>query len=178
MDDAEARDRLTRLWVDLHEDVVRFVARRAPTELVDDVVSETFLAAWRRVEDVPSEPRPWLFGVARNVLATQVRTHGRWQALGVRLEQEPRAVQEPLDDVATDRTDLRRAWELLGDADREVIALVAWDGLTNIEAAQVLGCRPSTFAVRLNRARKRLLAFSEIPQGTAATLRHMQQETP
>ncbi|GAA4731580.1 RNA polymerase sigma factor [Isoptericola chiayiensis] len=178
MDDAEARTVLTRLWVDHREEVVRFVARRAEPEHVDDVVSETFLVAWRRVDEVPTEARPWLYGVARNVLATQGRTHGRWRALGVRLGQEPATASEGVDEVVTERTDLRRAWELLGDADREVIALVAWDGLTNIEAAQVLGCRASTFAVRLNRARKRLLAFSEVPSGTADKLRRLQQEAP
>lgn len=178
MDDAEARDVLTRLWVDHREEVVRFVARRAEPELVDDVVSETFLVAWRRVDEVATEARPWLFGVARNVLATHVRTHGRWRALGVRLQREPQDVAGGIESVATERADLRRAWELLSDGDREVIALVAWDGLSNIEAAQVLGCRPSTFAVRLNRARKRLLAFSEVRSGTAAKLRRLQQEAP
>jgi RNA polymerase sigma factor (sigma-70 family) len=176
VDDAEARAFLTRLWVDHHEDVVRFVARRASPDVVDDVVSETYLVAWRRVDDVPTDARPWLFGVARNVLATQVRTHGRWRALGVRLEQQPSAEHEGADDAAVERADLRRAWELLDPADREVIALVAWDGLTTTQAASVLGCRPSTFSVRLTRARKRLLAFSEVPSGTADVLRNLQQE--
>jgi RNA polymerase sigma factor (sigma-70 family) len=176
VDDDEARRRLTQLWVAHHEDVVRFVARRVTSGLVDDVVSETFLVAWRRVDDVPVEARPWLYGVARNVLATHVRTHGRWRALGVRMEQEPTTSVHGADDVAIDRADLRRAWELLSDGDREVIALVAWDGLSAIEAATVLGCRPSTFSVRLTRARKRLLAYTEVPRETADVLRNLQRE--
>ncbi|MFV2144029.1 MULTISPECIES: RNA polymerase sigma factor [Isoptericola] len=175
MDDAEAQERLTGLWVDHHEQVTRFVARRVAPELVDDVVSEVFLVAWRRLDDVPADPRPWLFGVARNVLATHLRTHGRWRALNVRIEQQPTLVREGADDVAADRADLRQAWELLSDGDREVIALVAWDGLTTVEAARVLGCRPSTFSVRLTRARKRLLAFSEVPSETAEVLQKLQE---
>ncbi|GAA1721914.1 RNA polymerase sigma factor [Isoptericola hypogeus] len=174
MDDAEARRLLTQLWTDHHESVARFVARRVMPGLVDDVVSETFLVAWRKVEDVPADARPWLFGVARNVLSTHLRTHGRWRALGVRLEREPEPGHEGTDDVAADRADLRRAWELLSDADREVIALVAWDGLTAVEAARVLGIRPTTFSVRLTRARKRLLAFSGVPHETADVLRNLQ----
>ncbi|WP_166844647.1 RNA polymerase sigma factor [Isoptericola sp. BMS4] len=175
MEDADARERLTRLWVDHHEPVARFVARRVSPGLVDDVVSETYLVAWRRLDDVPENARPWLFGVARNVLATHLRTHGRWRALGVRLEQEPQPSQQGTDDQAAERADLRRGWDLLSDADREVIALVAWDGLTAVEAARVLGCRPSTFSVRLTRARKRLLAYSGLPHGTADVLRNLQE---
>ena len=175
MEDVQARERLTGLWVEHHEPVTRFVARRVSEALVDDVVSETFLVAWRRLDDVPADPRPWLFGVARNVLATHMRTHGRWRALSVRLEREPEPGHQGADDVAADRADLRRAWELLSDADREAIALVAWDGLTTVEAAHVLGCRPTTFSVRLTRARKRLLAFSEVPSETAEVLHKLQE---
>jgi len=175
VDDARAREVLTRMWVDQHEAVTRFVARRVEAGLVDDVVSETFLVAWRRLADVPEDPKPWLLGVARNVLATHVRTHGRWRALGVRLEREPETGTEGTDDLAADRTDLRRAWSMLSDADREVIALVAWDGLTAVEGAKVLGIRPSTFSVRLTRARKRLLAYSGLPSDTAAVLRNLQE---
>lgn len=175
MDDAEAQERLTRLWVEHHEQVTRFVARRVSPELVDDVVSEAFLVVWRRLDDVPADARPWLFGVARNVLATQLRTHGRWRALSVRLEQQPEPARQGADDAAAERADLRQAWELLSDGDREVIALVAWDGLTAVEAAHVLGCRPTTFSVRLTRARKRLLAFSEVPSETAEVLQKLQE---
>lgn len=175
VDDAEARERLTGLWIEHHEQVTRFVARRVAPDVVDDVVAEAFLVAWRRLDEVPSQARPWLFGVARNVLATQLRTHGRWRALSVRLGQQPEPVRPGVDDVAADRADLRQAWELLSDADREAIALVAWDGLTTVEAAHVLGCRPTTFSVRLTRARKRLLAFSEVPSETAEVLHKLQE---
>jgi len=175
VDDTGARALLTQMWVDQHEAVTRFVARRVQPALVDDVVSETFLVAWRRLGDVPDDPKPWLLGVARNVLATHLRTHGRWRALGVRLEREPEPSKEGTDDLAADRADLRRAWEMLSDADREVIALVAWDGLTTVEGARVLGVRPSTFSVRLTRARKRLLAYSGLPSETASVLRKLQE---
>ncbi|SKC81593.1 RNA polymerase sigma factor [Krasilnikoviella flava] len=175
VEDVRARELLTQMWVEQHEAVTRFVARRVAPALVDDVVSETFLVAWRRLDAVPEDAKPWLLGVARNVLATHLRTHGRWRALGVRLEREPLPGTEGPDDVAADRADLRRAWEMLSDADREVIALVAWDGLTTVEGARVLGVRPSTFSVRLTRARKRLLAYSGLPSETASVLRKLQE---
>src|SRR5271166_3869306 len=66
--------------------VLAYVRRRAPAESVDDVVAETFLVAWRRLERVPvDEPLPWLLGVARNVLATDRRGSGRRTALAARL---------------------------------------------------------------------------------------------
>jgi RNA polymerase sigma factor (sigma-70 family) len=157
LDQGDAADRLTRLWVANHEDVTRFVARRLDSALVDDAVSETFLVAWRRLEDVPDDARPWLFGVARNVVATRTRSEGRWRALGVRMARQPVEVSPSADDVAIDRLELEQAWLRLTAGEREVIALVAWDGLTTEQAARVLGLRPSTFSVRLTRARRHLL---------------------
>ncbi|WP_164544980.1 RNA polymerase sigma factor [Antribacter gilvus] len=157
MDDGDAADRLTRLWVANHEDVARFVARRLDAALVDDVVSETFLVAWRRLDDVPEDARPWLFGVARNVIATRSRSEGRWRALRLRIARQPVEVTRPEDEAAIDRIELEQAWLRLTAGEREVIALVAWDGLTTEQAARVLGLRASTFSVRLTRARRHLV---------------------
>lgn len=162
MDQGEAADRLTRLWVANHEDVTRFVARRLSAAHVDDAVSETFLVAWRRLDDVPQDARPWLFGVARNVVATRTRSEGRWHALGVRLARQPVEVSPSADDVAIDRLELEQAWRRLTAGEREVIALVAWDGLTNEQAAKVLGIRATTFSVRLTRARRHLVEVLDV----------------
>jgi RNA polymerase sigma-70 factor (ECF subfamily) len=54
-------------------------------ERAKDVAAETFLIAWRRLEDVPREPAPWLLGVARKVIAGQLRTDARRDALAARL---------------------------------------------------------------------------------------------
>ncbi|WP_188079093.1 RNA polymerase sigma factor [Actinotalea subterranea] len=157
MAEGSAEDRFTRLWVDHRGDVTRFVQRRVPDDMVDDVVSETFTVAWRRLDEMPGEERAWLFGVARNVMATHTRTHGRWRALAVRAAIEPPETGLSAEAAAVDRVELARAWMSLTDGEREVMALVAWEGLTTQEAAQVLGCRPSTFSVRLVRARRHLV---------------------
>ncbi|WP_205650665.1 RNA polymerase sigma factor [Actinoplanes solisilvae] len=139
-------------------DLLRFVERRVPPHEAEDIVSTVYLTAWRRFTDLPSDARPWLFAVARRTMANQTRGWLRRQALDVRLA----AVETPQasDDPAA-RVDLQRAWQTLSAADREVLALVAFDGLTAEQAATVLGCRRSTFAMRLTRARQRLQAALE-----------------
>lgn len=157
---------------DLHRrtypDLLRFVERRVPPDEAEDVVSTVYLTAWRRLAEMPDEARPWLFGVARRTMANQTRGWLRRQALDVR-------VSEALDHLVPDgsaevaaRLDLVRAWRTLTAADREVLALVAFDGLTADQAATVLGCRRTTFAMRLKRARQRLelaLDPSPVPSG-------------
>jgi len=132
--------------------VAAYALRRASRETSEDVVAETFLVAWRRLEDVPFEkPLPWLYGAARRTLANQRRAAVRRDALGTRLQLECRLLPvEPADpDVLTALRSLRAE-------EREVLMLVAWEGLTAREAAQVLACSPVAFRVRLHRARKRL----------------------
>ncbi|PFG39931.1 RNA polymerase sigma-70 factor (ECF subfamily) [Georgenia soli] len=153
MSDEELFDRLYEAHL---PDLRAFIYRRIPPAQVDDVVAETFLVAWRRIAEVPAEPRPWLFGIARRVMLT-TRTQGRWLALQVRLAAEPPGrPQELAGDVAA-RLDLTRAWSRLTAGEREVLSLIAWDGLTVAEAATVLGCQPGTFRMRLMRARRHLL---------------------
>lgn len=153
--------RFEQLYADHRGDVERFARRRLDEPMVEDAVAETFLVAWRRLEDVPAEARPWLLGVARQVIMTMTRTRGRWEALKLRALAEPPPPAALADVDAAMRTDLQRAWLRLRDSEREVIALAAWDGLTSKEAAQVLGCAPGTYSVRLLRARRRLLHLLE-----------------
>src|SRR3954468_23985579 len=70
------------------EAIRRYAFRRAPA-LADDIVSETFLAAWRRIDDVPDDERPWLFGVARNARLNLQRWLRRQQAVAGRLSADP-----------------------------------------------------------------------------------------
>jgi RNA polymerase sigma factor (sigma-70 family) len=158
-------ERFRSLHRDTYADLLRFVERRVPVSEAEDVVSAVFLTAWRRFDEVPDEARPWLFAVARNTMANRARGWMRRRALDVRLESfEARG---PSDDPAgaAVRIDLERAWRALSAADREVLALIAFDGLTAEQAAAVLGCRRSTFAMRLSRARARLQSALE-PAGS------------
>ncbi|WP_327002728.1 sigma-70 family RNA polymerase sigma factor [Dactylosporangium sp. NBC_01737] len=155
-DPGAREERFRCLHRDTYADLLRFVERRVPVSEAEDVVSAVFLTAWRRFEEVPVEARPWLFAVARNTMANRTRGWRRRRALDVRLASLD--ADEPSDDsaAAAARIDLERAWRALSAADREVLALIAFDGLTAEQAAAVLGCRRSTFAMRLSRARTRL----------------------
>jgi RNA polymerase sigma-70 factor (ECF subfamily) len=136
-----------------------FALRRVPPNDAEDVVAETFLVAWRRLESLPTEPLPWLLGIARKVIATRRRGNTRLSNLYNRLhERNPR--HQLIHDLG-DRADLARAFNSLSDKDREILMLIGWDGLTVPQAAEVLGCNPQSLSVRLHRARKRLEALME-----------------
>jgi RNA polymerase sigma-70 factor (ECF subfamily) len=148
----------------------------------EDAVSETFLVAWRRLDAVPPEPLPWLLGVARKVLANQRRAAGRRAPDGPLVPLEAVADLDPraaVADLVADRQAFATAFAALSAADRELLALVSWDGLSAQEAAAVLDCKPATFYLRLYRARRRLLkelestghSFGERAAGTS-TQRH------
>jgi RNA polymerase sigma-70 factor (ECF subfamily) len=126
----------------------------------EEVASETFLIAWRRFEVVPEEPLPWLLGTARRVLANQRRSTRRRQPGGsyvaVDLADVPQPGPPPLERIA-EREAFAAAFAALGDRDREVLSLIAWDGLAVREAAKVMGCTAPVLSVRLHRARRRLV---------------------
>jgi RNA polymerase sigma factor (sigma-70 family) len=146
-------ERLKSLFERHYGDVAAYVRRRAAPDVVDDVVAETFLVAWRRLDDVPADARPWLLGVARKTLATQYRSAARRRSLLTKLEssQRPVGAEQPASDLG-----VSEALARLSDKDREAITLIAWDGLSPQEAARVLGESPVTFRVRLHRAKRRL----------------------
>jgi len=122
----------------------------------DDLVAATLEVAWRRLEDVPgAEPLPWLFAVARNIRRNQTRSELRRQAFVGRLP-VPRPEPDPNDPAAPDAGSLRKALSQLAADDREILCLVAWDGLSPSQVAVALGCSGATARVRLHRARKRL----------------------
>jgi RNA polymerase sigma-70 factor (ECF subfamily) len=133
--------------------VHRYALRRVGERAVDDVVAETFLVAWRRHDEIVGDPLPWLLGVARRVCANHLRASVRQASLGRRLAAEslPFSEDAPIADGG-----LKQALGRLGERDREVLLLVAWDELSNRDAAKVLGCSTAAFAVRLHRARARL----------------------
>ncbi|WP_394426167.1 RNA polymerase sigma factor [Streptomyces sp. SGAir0957] len=142
-----------------YEDVLRFVRRRAHPMAVDDIVGETFLAAWRRRRELPANPRPWLFGAARNVMLNADRTMRRQAALMVQIHTtEAPGHERAIDETAQvdSRIDLVEAWRSLAPADQEVLALHIWEGLNAREAATVLNCTRAAYAMRLTRARRRL----------------------
>jgi RNA polymerase sigma-70 factor (ECF subfamily) len=138
--------------------VLAYALRRTDAATADDVVSEVFLIVERRLADVPVDARPWLYGVARRVLANQRRSDSRraalQAALGV-LARDPAAVPSP--EFEAD-TPLLAALAALRPDDREVLMLTAWEGLDARHAATAFGCSTAALHTRLHRARARLQA--------------------
>jgi RNA polymerase sigma factor (sigma-70 family) len=142
-----------------HYPAVRgYALRRTSPDAAQDAVAETFLVAWRRLDDLPADALPWLFGVARRVLANQRRTSGRGEALEKRLAGAG-ADAPDLEASVTESDVVRAALARLSERDREALMLVAWHGLSGRRAARAAGCTRAAFDVRLHRARRRLAAL-------------------
>jgi RNA polymerase sigma factor (sigma-70 family) len=136
--------------------VRRYVLYRGVGDRADDVVAETFLVAWRRLDDVPEDdPVPWLLGVARNVWLNQLRSDRRYAALLRRLPLPP---YTPPPGESCELAAVRAALDAIGTEDQEILRLVAWDGLSAAKAGEALGCSAGAARVRLHRARRRLAA--------------------
>ena len=142
--------------------VLGYALRRTSHANAEDVAGATFLVAWRRRAEIRGTPLPWLLGVARRLLANQLRSSRRSEALVARIgptaERSDERTLEPLADAP-----VAIALASLAEVDREALILTAWDELSPAEAAQVLGCPAATFRVRLHRAKKRLVkALAEV----------------
>ncbi|HEX6667607.1 MAG TPA: sigma-70 family RNA polymerase sigma factor [Solirubrobacterales bacterium] len=152
-----AEKKFARLYAENGRHVMAYALRRAGRpEDAADAVSETFLVAWRRVEDLPPEEeiQPWLYGVARRVLANQRRGDVRRARLGERLRHElPRlASTDPAPDIEDVPTRILNRMEA---RDREVLLLAGWEGLGPAQIATVLGISGPAARNRLHRARRR-----------------------
>lgn len=155
--------RFERLYHAHYDRVAAYLLSRAERDVAHDALARTFEVAWRRFAEVPDEPLPWLLGVARHLLRELRRAEGRRDALIERIaETAPAATVDPAETLA-ERELLTKALANLSDTQREAVLLVAWDGLSQEEAAMVLGCSRVAVAVRLHRARARLRgALTEI----------------
>lgn len=162
MTGGEAERRLERMFAAHADRVYAFACHRVDSDTARDVVSETFLVAWRRLEEVPDSPLPWLLGTARKIIANELRGRGRRAAL-VDLISSGLAAPAAADEHASLRVEALAAMQELSELDREVLMISAWYDLTAMQAARVLGCSPAAYAVRLSRARKRLRALLDRP---------------
>jgi RNA polymerase sigma-70 factor (ECF subfamily) len=131
---------------------VRTYALRRTAE-PDDLVAEVLTIAWRRLEDIPvGAELPWLYGVARRTLGNHRRSLRRRERLSLRLAAQP----PPAPPEAGSDERVIQALAALGEHDREVLRLAAWEQLGPADIALVLGCTPGAAASRLSRARRRL----------------------
>ena len=158
------RFRFEQLYRDTYPALLGYLLRRVsePTDAAD-VLAETYLVAWRRIQDVPvgGDARPWLFGVARRALANHERSRRRRSGLVDRLRaQLPDLTAQSRGEPAgtADAAAIRAALRRLRPADREVLTLIAWEGLSREQVAIALDCSAASLRVRLHRARRRLAA--------------------
>ena len=150
------RDAVLAALFDTHFEPLLAYARRRTPQLSDaeDLVAETFSVAWRRLDRVPlarEQQLPWLYGVARRLLANQRRGVARRLRLVERLRSAlitPAALDLVPEVVA--------AFGALPERDQELLRLIAWEGLSHAEAGSVLGISPNAVAIRVHRARERL----------------------
>lgn len=153
------RGRFESCFRDHYVQLLAFALRRVSgREVAEDVVSDTFAVAWRRRDCIPEAALPWLYAIAANVIAEQYRSTRRGRDLGLRLLHEAGAGapgNDPAESLAR-RDAFATAFAHLTEREREVLRLVAWDGLDVPAAARVLGCSPGAFRVRLHRARRKL----------------------
>jgi RNA polymerase sigma-70 factor, ECF subfamily len=147
-------ERFERIYEQHVDAVRRYVRRRAPEAVVDDAVSDTFVVCLRRIDDVPEPPLPWLYAVARKTLANERRRREHAVGLPGDVPFEPEPPGDPV---------LAAAFAELSDRDREVLRLVAWEGLPLRDAAVALGCSAVACRVRFFRAKARLAARLEAP---------------
>lgn len=156
----DEKDRFEQLYRGHAHAVFAYASARGSYELAKEAVEETFVIAWRRLDDLPPEPRAWLLGVARRVLSHHYRSRHRQEALGLRITANLAGAvtaADPALEVA-ERDLTLVALSRLSEADRDVLCLLAWGGLDSSRAARVLGCTVATLRVRLHRARRRFEA--------------------
>jgi len=154
-----AEERFRQLYDRHAGPILMYFKRRTDSETAQDCTAETFLVAWRRIDDVPDEALPWLYGVARRVLQNQRRSRGRMARLVSRLRglEPPRA---PSPEVAVIRrfedAELAEALRRMRREDQELLLLANWEELPHADIGRVLGCSAHAVDQRIYRAMHRL----------------------
>jgi RNA polymerase sigma-70 factor (ECF subfamily) len=164
----DARDQRARFEALAHvvtQPLHRYLLRRADADQVDDILAETLLVLWRRIDDVPNlmapghapDPDavlPWCYGVARGCLANARRADRRRRSLLERLTRTAAGTARETGDA--DHTDLHAALAQLRALDREIVLLWAYEELTPSRIAEVTGLTANAVSIRLHRAKRKL----------------------
>jgi RNA polymerase sigma-70 factor, ECF subfamily len=159
------QQRFETLAAEVAGPVLRYALRRTDPDTAEDVLADTLLVAWRRIDDVPDGAElPWCYAVARNQLANAARSAKRQRNLIARIVRLDRP------DEATSAAELpdpalHAALQQLRPEDQELLRLSAWEDLAPAEIATVLGVSPNAVSIRLHRARKRLAEILSGEQG-------------
>ena len=169
---SDARAGFEQLFRDTRTDLLAYIMRRSQSpDDAADVLAETYLIAWQKLDAIPTGERArlWLFGVARNLLLKGASRRRSRHALVARLADELRSAHPPHASVEDGRSSaLRAALAALPERDREILMLTAWEGLTPKQIAAVVGAPVNIVRVRLHRARTRLKRDLTSPRRTRA----------
>jgi RNA polymerase sigma-70 factor (ECF subfamily) len=169
------RHRFENLAAEVYEPLQRYVSRRVEPDAVDDVVSESMLTLWRRLDDLPANARlPWTYGVARRQVANHRRATLRHLRLVRRVETEP--APSPVSDNPLD-AELHTALAALDETDRELLNLWSWEQLEPGDIAVVLGLTSNAVSIRLHRAKKKLGENLEIARKNETFSGHSHRES-
>jgi RNA polymerase sigma-70 factor, ECF subfamily len=156
---SDPRDAFEDLYLATRADLLRYLIRRCPdAEEAADLLAETYLTAWRKLDAIPAgeAAQLWLYGVARNLLLRSARRRRVAVALIERLAGEFQAAQPTPAADQPQHEALRLALAELSEQDREILTLNAWEGLAPREIAQVVGANANIVRIRLHRARSRV----------------------
>lgn len=176
-----ARAGKERSLQELHDavsvDLLRYFERRVdPVEDAADLLADTFLIAWRRIDRLPADAersRMWMFVTARGVLANWRRSRRRRSHLAETLRAEMQTAAANGTPSSED-LDVRAAVARLPTQQAELVMLVHWDGFTVLEAGRILNLSESTARGRYQRAKIHLRSHldgtvDQVPQGTIAS---------
>ncbi len=161
--DADRKRRFEAIVAQVYEPLQRYLGRRAATDDVSELLNDVLLVLWRRLDDVPSgDVRPWSYGVAKRCLANRRRGNDRRLRLVGRLAEQgfTRPDRDPLwPDGGSDA--LMHALGDLGDSERELVRLWAWEQLEPREIAIVLDTTANAVSLRLARVKEKLASSME-----------------
>ncbi|MGW0821241.1 RNA polymerase sigma factor [Streptomyces sp. NPDC002845] len=157
----EEPELFARLYDRYAPDIHRYVARRLGDGMADDITADTFLTAFRiraRYDVTHGNARPWLYGIAGNLIGKHRRTEVRALKALARTGHDPVAASwvEDTETRVVAQKELAGALAALPAGDRHVLLLVAWADLTYQEVAEALGIPVGTVRSRLNRARRKV----------------------
>ena len=153
--------RLLDVYERHYREISAYCRRRVSADRVDDVVSETFLIAWRKREVMPEgrDALPWLYGVAHRVILHKWRSSGRSRRLEAKLASlgiDEASSAEELLVVSEESRQVIEATSRLRPKDQELLRLSYWEELSHAEVGQVLGLRPDAVRQRVSRALRAL----------------------
>jgi RNA polymerase sigma-70 factor, ECF subfamily len=169
----ESRECFPEIFDSYAPSVLRFARRRLDDgDAAWDVVNDTFTTAWRHWDRRPAagELLPWLYAIAGNAVRDQRRSADRQSRLIARLSAAGTAshTADPADGIVLGQS-VAGALARLPAADREVLRLVAWEGMTDARAiGLVLGLSPAAVRTRVHRARRRLRSLLNEPDDRPA----------